>query len=112
MTEAAAEPAEPTLPLTVDSPIAWAEFLIDHAALRAYYDRQGIHCFNCCAAEAETFASGAKVHAGGPYGAFEPQKVVDELNALAKEHPFNPATYKRRTLMTRVLDILFPSQSS
>jgi hypothetical protein len=100
---------EPKLPLTVDSPIAWAEVLIDPKTLREYYDKQGIKCFDCCAAEKETFATGAKVHEGGPFGAFDPAKVVDDLNALAKDHPFDESTYEPRTLWRRVADLLFPS---
>lgn len=101
--------AEPKLPLTVDSPIFWAEVLIDHKALREYYTKHGIKCFDCCAAEKETFATGAKVHEGGPFGAFDPKKVVDDLNALAKEHPFDEATYVPQTLLRRMVDMLFPS---
>jgi hypothetical protein len=100
---------EPRLPLTVESPIAWAELLIDHKALREYYDKKGIKCFDCCAAEKETFAFGAKVHEGGPFGTFDAQKVVDDLNEIAKEHPFDPDTFVPRTLFRRVIDMLFPS---
>ncbi|MCB9932574.1 MAG: hypothetical protein H6841_04040 [Planctomycetes bacterium] len=100
-------PEEPKLPLTVDSPIAWAEFLIDHEALRAFYKDRNIHCFDCCAAEAETFAEGAKVHEGGPYGGFDAQKLVDGLNELAKQHPVKEADLQPRSLLRRVADLLF-----
>ena len=100
---------EPHLPLTVESPIAWAELLIDHTALREYYDKQGIKCFDCCAAEKETFAFGAKVHEGGPFGTFDAQKVVDDLNEIAKQHPFDPEKFVPRTLLRRMIDMLFPS---
>lgn len=100
-------PAEPKLPLTVDSPIAWAELLIDHDALSAFYKERGVHCFDCCAAEAETFAEGAKVHEGGPYGGFDAQKLVDSLNELAKQHPFDEAKYVRLSLFRRAIDLLF-----
>ncbi|MBX3459413.1 MAG: hypothetical protein KF696_05500 [Planctomycetes bacterium] len=103
------EVGEPRLPLTVDSPIAWAEFLIDHAALREYYDKRNIKCFNCCAAEAETFAQGAKVHEGGPWGAFDAAKVVEDLNELAKQHPFDKSKYKPPSLWRSMVDLLFPS---
>lgn len=108
MTEPATDlPDEPKLPLTVDSPIAWTEFLIDHKALRAFYAERNVHCFDCCAAEAESFAEGAKVHEGGPYGTFDAQKLVEELNALAKQHPFDPKTHVDQTLLRRILDKLF-----
>ncbi|MCA8914064.1 MAG: hypothetical protein KDB90_01530 [Planctomycetes bacterium] len=102
-------PPEPKLPLTVDSPVVWAEFLIDHKALREFYKANNVMCFDCCAAEVETFAQGAKVHEGGPHGAFDPQKLVDGLNELAKKHPFDEKTYVPQTLMRRVVDLLFPS---
>lgn len=98
---------EPKLPLTVDSPIAWAEVLIDHAALSAFYKEHGVRCFDCCAAEAETFAEGAKVHEGGPYGGFDAQKLVDGLNELAKQHPFDETKYVKPTLFRRAIDLLF-----
>jgi hypothetical protein len=100
-------PLDPKLPLTVDSPIAWAEFLIDHDALRAFYKERNIHCFDCCAAEAETFAEGAKVHEGGPYGGFDAQKIVDELNELAKQHPVKESDLQPRGLLKRAIDLLF-----
>jgi hypothetical protein len=102
-------PIEPKLPLTVDSPIVWAELLIDHKALREYYNNKGIKCYDCCAAEKETFVFGAKVHEGGPFGTFDAQKVVDDLNEIAREHPFDPETYVPRTFFRRVVDLLFPS---
>ena len=98
---------EPSLPLTVDSPIAWAEILIDNKALRAFYKERNVHCFDCCAAEEETFAEGAKVHEGGPYGTFDPQKLVDELNELAKKHPMDEKTHVNMTLFRRLVDRLF-----
>jgi hypothetical protein len=91
----------------VDSPIVWAEYLIDHKALRKYYTENKIKCFDCCAAELETFAEGAKVHEGGPFGTFDPQKVVDELNELAKKHPFDEKTYVPQTLKRRLVDLFF-----
>jgi hypothetical protein len=110
MTDASNEPPEPSLPLTVDSPIFWAEELIDHKQLRAFYKQKGVRCFACCAAEIETFAEGAKVHAGGPHGAFDAAKLVDELNALAREHPFNPTTAYNPSLFAKALDLLFPNK--
>lgn len=101
---------DPKLPLTIDSPIAWAEFLVDHAALREYYDKHDIKCFNCCAAEAETFAQGAKVHEGGQWGAFDAQMVVDDLNELAKKHPFDKAKYQPPSLLRSLLNLLFPDK--
>lgn len=100
-------PLEPKLPLTVDSPIAWAELLIDHDALRAFYKERGVHCFDCCAAEAETFAEGAKVHEGGPYGGFDAQKIVDGLNELAKQHPVQESDLQPRSLLKRAIDLMF-----
>jgi len=105
------EPPEPTLPLTVDSPIFWAEELIDHIELRKFYAQRGIKCFACCCVEVETFAQGAKVHAGGPYGAFDAAQVVQELNLLAKQHPFDAKTQYNPGLLARAMDFLFPSQS-
>lgn len=110
VSEADNEPPQPTLPLTVESPIAWAEEFIDHEELRRYYKQKGIKCFACCAAEAETFAAGAKVHAGGPHGAFDPTSVVEELNALAKKHPFRQETAYNPGLFARVLEFLFPGK--
>lgn len=107
MAEDSDEPIEPKLPLTVESPIAWAEFLIDREKLAEYYKSKGIHCLDCCAAEAETFEQGAKVHAGGPYGAFDAAEVVEELNALAKEHPFDPDKHVQKSLVQRVVDMFF-----
>ena len=108
---------EPKLPLTVDSPIFWAELLIDHDALQAFYRKRNIKCFLCCAAEKETFAQGAKVHEGGPHGAFDAAKVVDELNALAKDNPVKPEQLRAPTLaesvksvLARCVDLLFPSK--
>jgi hypothetical protein len=113
MTEGSKEnddPGEPTLPMTVDSPIFWAEFLVDHDVLRDYYKEHGIKCFDCCAAEAESFAEGAKVHEGGPYGAFDPEQVVKDLNELAKEHPFDEKNFRPPTLTNKIIDFLFPSE--
>ncbi|MBE7492999.1 MAG: hypothetical protein HS108_14755 [Planctomycetes bacterium] len=101
---------EPALPLTADSPIFWAEELIDHVELRRFYAERGIKCFACCAAEAETFAQGARVHAGGPFGAFDAAKLVEELNALARKHPFKPETAWNPGLFSRVLEFLFPAK--
>lgn len=105
------DPPEPSLPLTVDSPIFWAEELIDHNELRKFYAERGIKCFACCCVEVETFAQGAKVHAGGPHGAFDAAKVVDELNALARQHPFDPKTQYNPGLLARVIDFLFPDKA-
>jgi hypothetical protein len=107
MANDAQESEEPKLPLTVDSPIAWAEFLIDRDALRDYYKSKGIRCLDCCAAEAETFAEGAKVHEGGPFGGFDAAVVVDELNALGAKHPVVPGKDKPRSLLARILDMFF-----
>lgn len=107
MPEEANEPEEPKLPLTVESPIAWAEFLIDREKLIEYYKSKGIHCLDCCAAEAETFAQGAKVHEGGPFGGFDADKVVEDLNALGKEHPFDPDKHVQKTLAQRIVDMFF-----
>lgn len=104
------ELAVPALPMKADSPIFWAEELIDHVELRKFYAERGIKCFACCAAEAETFEQGAKVHAGGPHGAFDPAKLVEELNALAKKHPFKPETAWKPGVIARVLDFLFPAK--
>lgn len=108
---------EPKLPLTVDSPIFWAELLIDHAALQEYYRAHSIKCFLCCAAEKETFAQGAKVHEGGPHGAFDAATVVADLNALAKDNPVKPEQLRAPTLvesvksvLSRCVDLLFPSK--
>ena len=101
------EPIEPKLPLTVDSPIFWAEILIDNVELRKFYDARKVKCWDCCAAEVETFAMGAKVHEGGPYGALEPQKLVDELNDLAKNHPFKEETRVDLTLTRRIVEFFF-----
>jgi hypothetical protein len=77
----------PKLPLTVDSPIFWAEELIENTALHAFYAEHGIRCFDCCAAFVETFKQGAEVHKGGPHGGFDPEKIVEGLNRLAADHP-------------------------
>lgn len=111
MTEPA-EPPEPKLPLTVDSPIAWAELLVDNNELQRFYREKKVRCFFCCAAEAETFAQGAKVHAGGPHGAFEADKLVAELNELARKHPFREETAYNPSLWARLLGWLFPSDKA
>ena len=98
---------EPKLPLTKDSPIAWAEFLIDNEKLKEYYTSKGIHCMDCCAAEAETFAEGAKVHEGGPFGGFDAEKVVEELNELGKEHPFDPKKHVPKSFVRKLVDMFF-----
>lgn len=103
---------KPRLPLTVDSPIAWAEALIDLDTLKAFYEKRNIKCFMCCAAEKETFAQGAKVHEGGPFGAFNAGKVVEALNELAKEHPLDESKYAKPTLTQRVMNLLFPSSKA
>lgn len=112
MSEPQQDPPEPALPLTVDSPIFWAEELIDHVELRKFYKSRGVRCFACCAAEIETFAAGAKVHAGGPHGAFDAPGLVAELNALAIQHPFRPETAWNPGLIARVLEFLFPDKDS
>lgn len=104
------EPPQPKLPLKLTDPIALAEVLIDHEQLRKFYKARGIHCFGCGASEAETFAEGADVHAGGPYGAFDAQKLVDELNELGKKHPYSESTKIELTLTRRVMEWLFPSK--
>jgi hypothetical protein len=96
----------PRLPLTVDSPIFWAENFIALDALKAYYKEHGIKCFGCCAAEAETFTQGAEVHKGGPHGGFDPEKVVEGLNRLAADHP-RPKDDKPKSLLRRLVDMLF-----
>jgi hypothetical protein len=111
MSEPAEDPPQPSLPMTVDSPIFWAEELIDHVELRAFYKAKGVKCFACCAAEIETFADGAKVHAGAPYGAFDAATLVDELNALAKRHPFSPKTAYNPGIFAKLLDLLFPGKA-
>lgn len=105
------EPPIPALPLKVDTPIFWAEELIDHVELRKFYAERGVKCFACCAAEAETFEQGSKVHSSGPHGAFDAAKLVEELNALAKKHPFKAETAFNPGLFTRVLDFLFPAKA-
>ncbi|MCC6465185.1 MAG: hypothetical protein IT463_07605 [Planctomycetes bacterium] len=104
-------PPEPKLPLTVDSPIAWAELLVDNDELQRFYKAKGVHCFFCCAAEAETFAQGARVHAGGPHGAFDAGKLVAELNELGRKHPFREETAYDPSLWARLLGWLFPADS-
>lgn len=111
MSQQADDPPVPRLPLTVDSPIFWAEELIDHQELRKFYREKGVRCFNCCAVEIETFAQGAKVHAGGPHGGFDAAKLVEDLNALAKKHPFSPATAWNPSLLARLLEFLFPAKA-
>lgn len=101
---------EPSLPLRLTDPIALAEVLIDHEELRKFYKSRGVHCFGCGAAEAETFAEGAEVHAGGPFGRFDAQKLVDELNELGKKHPFREETKIELTLTRQVMEWLFPSK--
>ncbi|MBX3473446.1 MAG: hypothetical protein KF754_03620 [Planctomycetes bacterium] len=102
------DPPAPSLPLKVDSPIFWAEELIDHVELRKFYTERGIRCFACCAAEAETFEQGSKVHSSGPHGSFDPAKLVEELNALAAKHPFKPETAYNPGLLARLMEFLFP----
>lgn len=104
------DPGEPTLPMTVDSPIFWAEELVDREVLKAYYKEHGIRCLDCCAAEAETFAEGARVHEGGTFGTFDPEKVVADLNKLAEEHPMDAEKYRRKPLLERIVGLLFPSE--
>jgi len=111
MSEETAQAPRPTLPLTVESPIAWAEFVIDHVELRKFYRERGVRCFDCCAAEIESIAKGAQVHAGGPHGAFDAAQLVADLNELAKKHPFSEATAYNPGLLARLLDFLFPSKS-
>lgn len=106
------EPDEPHLPLTVDSPIYWAECLIDLDALRAYYREEGIKCYYCCASGAETFAQGAKVHEGGPWGGFDAEKVVRDLNELAEKHPLDEAKYRPKGLLERLVGLVFSSEPS
>jgi len=107
MADTVDEPEDPKLPLTVDSPIAWAEFLVDNEKLAEYYKANGIRCMDCCAAEAETFAQGAKVHEGGPYGGFDAAKVIEDLNALGKEHPFDPDKHVPKSLLRKIVDVFF-----
>jgi hypothetical protein len=96
--------------MTVESPISWAEFLVENEALKAYYAKHNIKCFMCCAAEKETFAVGAKVHEGGRFGGFNAEKVVEDLNSLAKEHPYDPSKVVKPSLLRKLLDLLFPSE--
>ncbi|MCF6228220.1 MAG: hypothetical protein L3J82_06090 [Planctomycetes bacterium] len=105
------EELTPELPLTVDSPIWFADALICNRALRAYYKEHNIKCFDCCAAD-ETWAEGAKVHEGGPCGAFEPKQVVKDLNELAKKHPYKEETAFDPRLLRRILDFMFPSEAA
>jgi hypothetical protein len=98
---------KPKLPLEVDSPIVWAEELIDADVLKEYYAKHNIRCFLCDAALAETFAEGAKVHEGGPYGGFNAEKVVQDLNALAKDHPFDPAKAPKSGILKTLVDWMF-----
>jgi len=106
VTEPEAQDDTPKLPLTVESPIAWAEEFIAHDALKAYYKEHGIRCFACCAAVAETFAQGAKVHEGGPHGAFDAAKVVADLNDLAARHPLTEAP-ESKGLLRKLIDLFF-----
>ncbi|MDC1142713.1 hypothetical protein OAU50_06450 [Planctomycetota bacterium] len=108
-TEHPDEDPTPTLPLTVDSPIMFAEALIDNVALKAYYKQHDIQCFYCCAA-AESFKDGAKVHEGGSHGAFDAEQVVKDLNELAKKHPYKEETAHDPRLFRRILDFMFPSE--
>ncbi|MCC6150535.1 MAG: hypothetical protein IT461_09820 [Planctomycetes bacterium] len=101
---------KPSLPLKLTDPIALAENLIDHEELRKFYKTHGVHCFGCGAAEAETFAEGAEVHAGGPFGKFDAQKLVDELNNLGKTHPYRDETKIELTLTRQIMEWLFPSK--
>jgi len=101
---------KPSLPLKLTDPIALAENLIDHEELRKFYKTRGVHCFGCGAAESETFAEGADVHAGGPFGKFDAQNLVDELNELGKKHPFREETKIELTLTRQIMEWLFPSK--
>jgi hypothetical protein len=108
----APEEKEPSLPMSIDDPIAFAEVLIDHVELRKFYKERNVHCFGCGAAEAETFREGAEVHAGGPFGRFDPQKLVDELNELGKKHPYSKETHIELSLTRSLLEWIFPSKES
>jgi hypothetical protein len=110
--EKTSENREPSLPLTLDDPIAFAEVLIDHMELRKFYKARGIHCFGCGAAESESFREGAEVHAGGPYGRFDAQKLVDELNELGKKHPYSKETHIELSLTRTLMGWLFPSNNT
>jgi hypothetical protein len=96
--------------LTLDSAIIQAEELIAHDELRAFYKERGVRCFGCLAAEKETFAQGANVHAGGPFGGFDAAQIVAGLNELVRAHPFDPAQAHRPTLLKRLVDLVFPSE--
>jgi hypothetical protein len=77
---------------TPESLIVEAEELIDWNALKAYYQRVGIKCLNCGAAEIETFADGERIHH------YNLTEHLAELNRLAAEHPFSgfPPTLGQR----------------
>lgn len=100
------EDLTPELPLTVDSPIWFPEMLVDNPTLKAYYAEHNIKCFGCCAA-AETFKEGAKVHEGGPSGAFNAEKVVADLNELANKHPYKEETADDLSLRKKIIDLIF-----
>lgn len=101
---------EPRLPLTPDDPIFWAEEFIDLDTLEAFYKREGVRCFMCCAAEQETFREGAEVHKSGPHGQFDPDDIVVKLNKLAKKYPRDKSSEPRIGLLSMVLDLIFPKK--
>ena len=103
--------AKPSLPLTVDSPIWWAEELVEQKALKGFYRERSILCFICPAAEAETFKQGAAVHGSGKHDAFDADKLVEALNELAGKHPFDPETVEYDSLFRRLIGLIFPSES-
>ncbi len=101
------EISEPKLPLKVDDPIHFAEQLVDFEALKAYYREKNIQCLLCDAALVETFAQGARVHGGGQWQAFDAQQVVNDLNDLAKAHPFRKESIPDTSLLGRLKAMLF-----
>lgn len=79
----------PLAPLTLDSLIVDAEERIAWDALQNFLRDKGIKCFGCSAAVIETFSAGACIHG------FDAAALVQELNALALEHPFTMESVAR-----------------
>ncbi len=89
-------------PLKAGSLVVEAENLISWEKLVAFYRSQGIQCFGCLAAEAETFAQGAQLHG------FELDHHLEELNRLALEYPLDDQekSFSEQRLSARILNWL------